>query len=75
MSWGGVMGPAGMSADIVKRLNTEIIRILKLPDISEKMTSLGADIVGSSPEEFDKYLRAEISKWGKVARENNIRLD
>jgi tripartite-type tricarboxylate transporter receptor subunit TctC len=46
-----------------------------MPDISEKMTSLGADIVGSSPEEFDKYLRAEISKWGKVARENNIRLD
>jgi tripartite-type tricarboxylate transporter receptor subunit TctC len=75
VSWGGVMGPAGMPADIVKRLNTEIIRILKLPDISEKMTSLGADIVGSSPEEFDKYLRAEISKWGKVARENNIRLD
>ena len=35
----------------------------------------GADIVGSSPEEFDKYLRAEIAKWGKVARENNIRLD
>jgi tripartite-type tricarboxylate transporter receptor subunit TctC len=75
VSWGGVMGPAGMPADIVKRLNAEIIRILKLPDISEKMNSLGADIVGSSPEEFDKYLRAEISKWGKVARENNIRLD
>jgi tripartite-type tricarboxylate transporter receptor subunit TctC len=75
VSWGGVMGPAGMPADIVKRLNAEIIRILKLPDISEKMSSLGADIVGSSPEEFDKYLRAEISKWGKVARENNIRLD
>ncbi len=75
VSWGGVMGPAGLPSDIVKRLNTEIIRILKLPDIAEKMTSLGADIVGSSPEEFDKYLRAEIAKWGKVARENNIRLD
>jgi tripartite-type tricarboxylate transporter receptor subunit TctC len=75
VSWGGVMGPAGLPSDIVKRLNTEIIRILKMPDIAEKMTSLGADIVGSSPEEFDKYLRAEIAKWGKVARENNIRLD
>lgn len=75
VSWGGLMGPAGMPADIVKRLNAEIIRILKLPDISERISSLGADIVGSSPEEFDKYLRAEISKWGKVARENNIRLD
>lgn len=75
VSWGGLMGPAGMPVDIVKRLNAEIIRILKLPDISERLSSLGADIVGSSPEEFDKYLRAEISKWGKVARENNIRLD
>ena len=75
VSWGGVMGPAGLPSDIVKRLNTEITRILKMPDIAEKMTSLGADIVGSSPEEFDKYLRAEIAKWGKVARENNIRLD
>lgn len=75
VSWGGLMGPAGMPVDIVKRLNAEIIRILKLPDISERLSSLGADIVGSSPEEFDKYLRGEISKWGKVARENNIRLD
>lgn len=75
VSWGGVMGPAGMPADIVKRLNAEIIRILKLPDIAERLSSMGADIVGSSPEEFDKYLRAEISKWGKVSRENNIRLD
>jgi tripartite-type tricarboxylate transporter receptor subunit TctC len=75
VSWGGVMGPAGMPADIVKRLNVEIIRILKLPDIAERLSSMGADIVGSSPEEFDKYLRAEISKWGQVARENNIRLD
>ena len=75
VSWGGVMGPAGMPADIVKRLNVEIIRILKLPDIAERLSSMGADIVGSSPEEFDKYLRAEISKWGKVSRENNIRLD
>ena len=75
VSWGGVMGPAGLPADIVKRLNAEIIRILKLPDIAERLSSMGADIVGSSPEEFDKYLRAEISKWGKVSRENNIRLD
>ncbi len=75
VSWGGVMGPGGLPSDIVNRLNSEIVRILKMPDVAEKLSSLGADIVGSSPEEFDKYLRAEISKWGKVARDNNIRLD
>ena len=51
------------------------MRILKQPDVSEKLSSLGADIVGSTPEEFDRYLKAEIAKWGKVARDNNIRLD
>jgi tripartite-type tricarboxylate transporter receptor subunit TctC len=75
VSWGGVMGPGGLPGDIVQRLNTEIVRILKQPDVAEKLSSLGADIVGSSPEEFDRYLRAEIAKWGKVARDNNIRLD
>jgi len=75
VSWGGVMGPGGLPADIVQRLNTEIVRILKQPDVAEKLSSLGADIVGSTPEEFDRYLKAEIAKWGKVARDNNIRLD
>jgi tripartite-type tricarboxylate transporter receptor subunit TctC len=75
VSWGGVMGPGGLPSDIVQRLHTEIVRILKMPDVAEKLSSLGADIVGSTPEEFDKYLRAEIAKWGKVARDNNIRLD
>ncbi len=75
VSWGGVMGPAGLPADIVARLNADIVRILKLPDVAEKLSSLGAEIVGSTPDDFATYLRAEIAKWGKVARDNNIRLD
>lgn len=74
-SWGGVMGPAGMPPEIVNRLNTEIVRILKQPDVTAKMTSMGADVVGSSPQEFANYLRAEIAKWGKVARESKVKLD
>jgi tripartite-type tricarboxylate transporter receptor subunit TctC len=75
VSWGGVMGPGGLPIDIVQRLNAEVVRILKQPDVAERLSSLGADIVGSTPEEFDRYLRAEIAKWGKVARDNQIRLD
>ncbi|MCW5590616.1 MAG: tripartite tricarboxylate transporter substrate binding protein [Burkholderiales bacterium] len=75
VSWGGIMVPAGTPPEIVKRLNTEINRILKMPDVAEKLQGLGAIIVGSTPEEFDKYVKDEIAKWGKVARDNNIALD
>ena len=75
VSWGGVMATAGTPADIVARLNSEINRILKMPDVAEKLQGLGAVIVGSTPDEFDKYVKAEITKWGKVARDNNVTLD
>jgi tripartite-type tricarboxylate transporter receptor subunit TctC len=75
VSWGGVMAPAGTPPEVIKRLNTEINRILKMPEVSEKLESLGAIIVGSTPEEFGAYVKSEIEKWGKVARENNVSLD
>lgn len=75
VSWGGVMVPAGTPPEIVKRLNVEINRILKMPDVAAKLESLGAIIVGSTPEKFDKYVKDEIAKWGKIARDNNIALD
>jgi tripartite-type tricarboxylate transporter receptor subunit TctC len=75
VSWGGVMAPAGTPPEIINRFNLEINRILKLPDVVEKLSSLGAEIVGSTPDEFAAYLKAEIAKWGKVARDNNVKLD
>lgn len=69
------MVPAGTPKDIVMRLNTEINRILKMPDVAAKLESLGAIIVGSTPEEFDNYVKDEIAKWGKVARDNKITID
>jgi tripartite-type tricarboxylate transporter receptor subunit TctC len=75
VSWGGLMGPADMPRPIVLRLSEETNRILAMPDVAARLSSLGAEIVGTSPEAFNKYLVAEIEKWGKVARENNIRLD
>jgi tripartite-type tricarboxylate transporter receptor subunit TctC len=74
-SWGGVMGPAKLPPEIVARLNGEIVKILKQPEIADKLTSMGADVVGSTPEEFAAYLKNEVTKWGKVAHENNITLD
>lgn len=74
-SWGGVMGPGGLPSEIVDRLNAEIVRILREPEVTAKMTAMGADVVASSPQEFAAYLSAEITKWGNVARENNVKLD
>lgn len=75
VSWGGVMGPGGLSPAIVERLNTELQTILKMPDVVEKLESLGAEVVATSAAEFDAYLKAEIDKWGKVARGAKVQLD
>lgn len=74
-SWGGVMSRAGTPQPVIDRLHGEITRILKLPDVREKLEALGGEIVGSTPSEFSAYLKAEIAKWDKVAKAANIRLD
>jgi len=75
VSWGGVMVPAGTPPAIIDRLNSEILKILKMPDVAEKLKSYGAETVGSTPKQFDAYVKSEIAKWGKVARDNNVTLD
>ena len=75
VSWGGVMVPGGTPRPVVDRLHGELVRILKLPDIQEKLSALGADIVGSTPQDFATYLRAEIAKWRRVAGQAGVKLD
>ena len=75
VSWGGVMAPAGTSPEIIRKLNSEINRILKMPDVVDRLQGLGAEIVGTTPEEFATYLGKEIAKWGKVAHDNNVKLE
>jgi tripartite-type tricarboxylate transporter receptor subunit TctC len=75
VSWGGIMAPAGTPPAIINRLNAEILKILKIPEVAEKLKGLGAEIVGSTPMQFDAYVKSEIAKWGKVARDNNVTLD
>jgi tripartite-type tricarboxylate transporter receptor subunit TctC len=74
-SWGGVMSRGGTPQGVIDKLHGDITRILKQPDVREKLEALGGEIVGSTPSEFAAYLKAEIAKWDKVARTANIRLD
>lgn len=64
--------PAGTPAAIVKRLHSEAVRIMALPDVDKKITDLGADVVANSPKQFSAYIRSEVARWGKVIRQANI---
>ena len=70
--WYGVLAPAATPPEIVKRLHAEIVEILKLPDVKERLAADGAEPVGDTPEAFGKFIRAEIAKWAKVARDAGI---
>ena len=75
VSWGGIMAPAGTPPTIINKLHAEFARILKLPDVVERMEALGSTIVGSGPAEFSAFLQAEIRKWDGVAKKAGIRLE
>jgi tripartite-type tricarboxylate transporter receptor subunit TctC len=67
-AWNGVLVPARTPRTIIAKLHAEIVKDLKLPDVLERITALGFEPVGNTPEEFDVFLKAELAKWAKVAR-------
>jgi len=73
-SWFGLLAPAGTPKDIVQKLSTETARILKLPDVHERLSALGATPVGGTPEEFAAFIRNEQTKWRKVIQQAGITL-
>jgi tripartite-type tricarboxylate transporter receptor subunit TctC len=71
-TWYGVLAPAKTPPAIVKKLNAEIVAVLKQPEVRDRIAKDGAEPVGSTPEEFGAYMRSEIAKWGKVIRAAKI---
>ena len=69
----GVLAPAKTPATLVRRLNEEILRVLKTPDVREKLFNVGVEIVGSSPDELAVAMKSEIARLGKVIRDAGIR--
>ena len=74
-SWQGVFAPAATPKEIVVKLNAEIRRILALPDVRERLTQLGADPAGNTPEQFAAYIKGEIAKWGPIVKASGARVD
>ncbi|MGZ5164875.1 MAG: Bug family tripartite tricarboxylate transporter substrate binding protein, partial [Burkholderiales bacterium] len=74
-TWHGVLVTAGTPAPIVERLNVEINKMLQTADVRDKLTALGAEIVGGSPKDFADHIRREIPRWAKVVKSINVQLD
>lgn len=73
--WFGVVAPSATPKDVVARLNAEINRVIGLPEVKERFSQSGIEIVGGSPEVFDRQIREQVATWGKVVKEANIKSD
>jgi len=75
LSWFGLLAPAKTPKAIVDKLAAETQRILKLPDVSERIVALGAQPVGGTPQEYAAFIRSEIAKWQKVIRDAGVKAE
>jgi tripartite-type tricarboxylate transporter receptor subunit TctC len=73
--WSGVLAPAGTPRAIIQKLNAEIVRVLPLPDVKERLAGDGSEFGKNTPEQFARFIRAELEKWRKVIKTANVRLE
>jgi len=71
----GVIAPAGVPRDLLHRIGADIASAVKSPGLNERMTNLGVEPVGSSPEEYDALIRTEIEKWAAVVKKAGIKIE
>jgi tripartite-type tricarboxylate transporter receptor subunit TctC len=72
-SWQGIVMPAGTPRDVVNKANFDLAKMLKAPDMRERILVMGGVALGNSPEEFAVYVQAEVDKWAKVVRAAGMR--
>ena len=75
VTWAAILGPKALPREIVARLNSEINRILQMPDVEARLTGLGMEIAGGEPARVRGVLAREIAIWKKVVKAANIRVD
>ncbi len=74
-TWYGVLAPAATPRDIITRLNTEVVKVLKDADTRKRLAARGTDPITSTPEEFARFIRSETERWGKVVRVSGATAD
>jgi tripartite-type tricarboxylate transporter receptor subunit TctC len=75
VSWYGLWGPKDLPPDITAKLQTGIAKILAQPDVKARLTTLGFDAIGSTPDVFAKYIASEMAKYGKIIHDANIKAE
>jgi tripartite-type tricarboxylate transporter receptor subunit TctC len=73
-AWNGYCAPAGTPAPVIAKLRADITKAIRLPDVAKRIADLGNTIVGSSPEEFGVFVKAEAAKWEKYAKSSGASL-
>lgn len=74
-NWCGVFVAAATPADVVTRLHAELVKTLSMPDVKKRLLDSGIGAVSNTPEQFATYIRAETTKWAKVIKDANIRIE
>lgn len=71
-TWGGFLAPAGTPRAIIAKLNAEMNKALAAPDVRTKLSAAGIDVAGGTPQQFDEYIKSEMVKWAKVAKDAGV---
>lgn len=73
--WYAALGPAAMPRELIAKINNDMNRIMKMPDVMQRLAGDGVEAVGTTPDQFGTYLRSEITKWGKVVQASGAKAD
>ena len=73
--WNAMFAPVKTPAAVVSKISEDLARVVRLPDVQERFNTLGIEPVGSSPQQFDRFFRAEVEKWAKVVKATGIQAD
>jgi tripartite-type tricarboxylate transporter receptor subunit TctC len=74
-NWFGLAVPAATPRELVNRIYADTAKVMQQADFKERISNMGADVVGSTPEQFGAFMKSESAKWGKVIREAHIRAE
>jgi tripartite-type tricarboxylate transporter receptor subunit TctC len=71
-NWFGLVVPAGTPREVISKINADLVKALKMPDVRERLLGMATEPVGSSPEQLDAFMKAETAKWAKVVKDAKI---
>ena len=74
-SWAGVLSPAGTPRVVMEKLHRELVRVLQLPDVRERLAAIDFEPVGNTPEQFGALIKEEVARWAKVVKASGAKVD